>query len=108
MKRTYDLSAMLAAATLLLLCVSYLTQCSPASHRSDTIVAATPAATPPAEARQEEERERQGKSDGKAKSIREIADEEQKEERAKIKGIANALQTAATDPEFRKTYGFPP
>ncbi len=107
MNTRHDLGAMLAAATLLLLCVSYLTQCSATSHRSDTIVVATPAAIPPAEARDEEELEREGKGEHKPTSIRDIADEEQKEERAKIKAIAIALQTASTDPEFRRAYGLP-
>ena len=69
-------------------------------------MAATPVVSPPAESR-EEELERERKAEGKPKSIHEFADEEDKEERAKIQGISRALQTAAADPEFRRTYGFP-
>jgi hypothetical protein len=53
MKQKRDVGAMLVAATLLLLCVSYLTQCSPACQRPETTVAATPVASPPAESREE-------------------------------------------------------
>ncbi len=102
MKQKYDVGAMLAAATLLLLCVSYLTQCSSTVHRPDTVVAATPAATPPAQARDEDmERER------KPKSVHEFAAQEEKEEREKVQAIGHALQTAGADPAFRKTYGLP-
>ena len=35
-------------------------------------------------------------------------DETQEEERAKIRGVARALQTIGADPEMRKTYGIKP
>jgi hypothetical protein len=37
---------------------------------------------------------------------REFAAEEEREEREKIKAISRGLQTAAADPEFRRTHGF--
>ncbi len=104
MERKYDFGAMLTAATLLLLCVTYLAQCSSGSHRPQTVVAATAAVTPPAEARDEDAEQ---EHERKPKSIREFAAQEEKEEREKIKAISRALQTAGADPEFRKTYGFP-
>lgn len=106
MKQKHDIGVMLVAATLLLLCVSYLTQCSPARHQPETTVAATPEVSPPAESR-EEEIERERKAKGKRMSVREFADEEDREEQQKIKGISRALQTVAADPELRRTLGFP-
>ncbi len=106
MKQTRDLGALLLAATLLLLCVGYLTQCSRATHRPEVLAAATATLTPAAAAESEEERERERK--GRPQSIREHAAEEEREERAKVQGISRALQTAGANPEFRRTYGFPP
>jgi len=106
MEQNHDVGAMLVAATLLLLCVSYLTQCSPAARRPETIVAATPVTSPPAQSR-EEELERERKAKRKPKSIHEFAAEEEREEREKIKGISRVLQTIGADPELRRTYGFP-
>jgi hypothetical protein len=103
MKRNHDVGAALVAGTLLLLCVSYLTQCRSAPQSQQTMTT-TPLASPPAESRVEgvaRKRER------KPKSVHEFAAEEEREERAKIQGISRALQTAAADPEFRRTYGFP-
>jgi hypothetical protein len=98
----YDLGAMLLAALLLLLCVSYTAQCSSAAHRSDTVAAATPAPSTPAKSREEKaERER------KPKSVREFAAEEDKEEGQKVQGISRALQTVGANPELRRTLGLP-
>ncbi len=109
MKRKYDLGALLFAAMLLVLCVSYLTQCSSTQHRTETIAAATATAGAVNEAREEEiEREREERAERRPRNVREQAAEEEKEERAKVQGISRALQTAGADPEFRKTYGFPP
>jgi hypothetical protein len=102
MKQKNELGAMLMAAALLLLCVSYMTQCSAATRRPDTVAAATPSASTPVSREEEVERE----AEHKPKSIHEFAAEEENEERAKIKGISRALQTIAADPELRRTYGF--
>jgi hypothetical protein len=105
MKRNHDVGALLLAGTLLLLCMTHLTQCR-SGPQSQKTLPATPLASPAAESRREEfEHEREGER--KPKSIREFAAEEEKEERAKIHGISRALKTAAADPEFRRTYGFP-
>lgn len=105
MKQKNELGAMLMAAVLLLLCVSYMTQCSSVTRRPETVAAATPSASQPVSREEEDERER--KAEHKPKSIHEFAAEEENEERAKIKGISRALQTIAADPELRRTYGFP-
>jgi hypothetical protein len=100
--KKHDLGAMLLAAMLLLLCVSYTAQCSSAAHRRDTVAGATPAPNTPAKSREENaERER------KPKSIHAIAAEEDKEEQEKVQGISRALQTIGANPELRRTYGFP-
>jgi hypothetical protein len=105
MKRNRDVGAVLVAGTLLLLCVSYLTQCR-SGPQSQKTVPATPLANPAAESRQEGFAHKR-EAERKPKSVREFAAEEEKEERAKIRGISRALRTAAADPEFRRTYGFP-
>lgn len=100
--KKHDLGAFLLAALLLLLCVSYTTQCSSAAHRSATVAAATPAPKTPAKSREEKaERER------RPKSIHEIAAEEDKEEQEKRQGISRALKTIGANPELRRTYGLP-
>lgn len=75
------------------LLLTYLTQCQPA-HRPVAPAALAPTATP---SRHEavEEHEREGERD----------DEVQREERAKIKSVSDALKTIAADPERAKTYG---
>lgn len=103
MRQKHDLGAMVLAAMLLLLCVTYLTQCRSTSHQPDTVAAATATAGTHAESREEELERREGKR----KSVKEFAAEEEKEEREKVKGISRALQTAGANPEFRRTYGFP-
>ncbi len=102
MKQKHDVGAMLLAAMLLLVCVTYLTQCRSTSESRQTVAAATATAGTHTESR-EEERER----GGKRKSVREFAAEEEREEREKVKDISRALQTAGSNPEFRRTYGFP-
>jgi len=104
MKHNHDVGAMLVAAMLLLLCVSYLTQCRPAAHRPETIVAATPVASPPAQSR---EQELERKREGKPKSVREFAADEEKEEQEKREAISGALKTIGANPELRRTYGLP-
>jgi hypothetical protein len=99
----HDLGAMLLAALLLLLCVSYMTQCSSAAHRRDTVAAATPAPNTPQP--REEKAEREGER--KPKSIRELAAEEDREEHENVHKISNVLKTIGADPELRRTYGFP-
>lgn len=99
MKQKNEFGAMLMAGMLLLLCVSYMAQCSSATHRPETVAAATPAPSKPAV---REERQAEHK-----KSIHEFAAEEENEEREKIRGVSRALQTIAADPELRRTYGFP-
>jgi hypothetical protein len=100
--KKHDLGAFLLATLLLLLCVSYTTQCSPVAHRSETVAAATPAPHTPAKSREEKaERER------RRKSIHEIAAEEDKEEQEKREGISRALKTIGANPELRRTYGLP-
>ncbi len=103
MKQKHELGALVLAA-MLLLCVSYLTQCRSTSRRSEPVAAATATSATRA-ASQEEERERNAE---RRKSVREFAAEEEKEERQKIEGISRALRTAGANPEFRRTYGFPP
>lgn len=104
MKQKHDIGAMVLAAMLLLVCVTYLTQCRSTSESRQTVAAATATAGTHAESREEElERER----GGKRKSVREFAAEEEREEREKVKDISRALQTAGANPEFRRTYGFP-
>lgn len=97
---------MVFAAMLLLLCVSYLMQCSSPDRHPETIGAATPPAATRVESR-EQQLEREREAERKRKSVREFAAEEEKEERDKIKAISRALQTAGANPEFRRTYGFP-
>ena len=101
--KRHDIGAMLLAAVLLLLCVSYMTQCSSPAHRSDTVAATTPAPNTPA---QREEKVEHGR-ERKPKSIREFAAEEDKEERERVRGISRVLQTIGADPELQRTYGFP-
>ncbi len=94
-----DLGITLVGATLLLLGVSYLTQCTSAAPRPRPITAASPPAAASSPAREAE---------GRRRSIQEIAEEEDKEESERVKSIGHALQTIAADPEKRRTYGFPP
>jgi hypothetical protein len=106
MRETRDLGFALIGATLLLLGASYLAQCRSADHgpssAGDTEAAPASAgttATPQGEKTDTSEQR---------KSAREMAEEEEKEERERIKNVAHALQTIAANPAARKTYGFPP
>lgn len=107
MKRNNDLSVMLLAATLLLFCVTYMTECDSDGHRRETMAAATPSASTHVKS-SEEETERLRKAEHKPKSIREFAVEEGKEESEKRKNVSRALQTIGANPTLRRTYGFPP
>ncbi len=100
MKQPRELGSLVLAAALLLICVSYMTQCSSATHRNETVAVATPSHAPTAQA-PHADRER------KAKSVQELAAEEEKEEREKLKSVSRALQTLGADPEVRRTYGLP-
>ena len=107
MKRNNDLSVMLLAATLLLFCVTYMTQFDSGARR-ETTAAATPASASTHVKSSEEETERQREVEHKPKSIREFALEEGKEESEKRKNVSRALQTIGANPTLRRTYGFPP
>ncbi len=100
MTRQHDLGVLFLAVVLLLFCVTYLTECGPASKQRETAAVATPLSSPSGESEQEAEH--------KPKSVREFAAEEEKEEQQKKQNISHALQTAAANPEFRATYGLPP
>jgi hypothetical protein len=91
-----DLGVTLMAATLLLLTMSYLAQCTTTTRAPTPASPAVEAAAP--------ERE----TEHKRKSIAEAAEEEDREESQRVKNVAHALQTIGADPEMRRTYGFPP
>jgi hypothetical protein len=93
MKEGRDLAVTLITSTILLLGVSYLTQCSTASRRSSPGVAAEAA--------------HDGKAASDADSEREANEGQENEEREKIQRVGRALQTIGANPEMRKTYGFP-
>jgi len=92
---TRDLGVTLLGAALLLVSAGYLTQCS--ATRPEPVPQATRANSSAVAPRAEREDEPQ--------SIHEMADEEEQEERSKIKAVGHALQTIGADPELRKTYG---
>lgn len=100
MNERQHLGIALVAATLLLFSAGYLAQCTSAGRRSEPQMAA-PVATSTASVR-EGDRGRTGQS------MRELAEEEEKEERAKIQGVAHALRTIGANPELRRTYGIRP
>jgi hypothetical protein len=104
MKEGRDLAVTLVAATLLLVAVSYLTQCSAAPQRPVPPIGAGAerSGTPPAEVESEREERR------RPKSARELDEESTNEERAKIQRVGRALQTIGANPELRKTLGIPP
>lgn len=104
MKEGRDLALTLMMSAILLLSVSYLTQCSAPPQRS----------SPPSNVETEQEGETSSdtkperqKDVGKPKSARELAEEEDEEERAKIQRVGHALQTIGANPELRKTLGIP-
>ena len=94
-RRDFAIAALLLSFVLL-----QLVQCT--AHKQDTAVSTN---SSPTAARHigdrdaDEEREREADRRG---------DETQEEERAKIRGVARALQTIAANPEMQKTYGFKP
>ena len=96
-----DLGVTLMAATLLLLTMSYLAQCT-------TTTRTLPPRVVDAEAPQRGTEYKREESEHKRKSIAEAAEEEDREESQRVKNIAHALQTIGADPEARRTYGFPP
>lgn len=104
MKEGKDLAVTLIASTLLLLGVSYLTQCSAAPQRPSTAINAD-AAGRKTSSGDEAERE---KAAGTPKSAREIDEDEGQEEREKIQRVGRALKTIGANPELRKTLGIPP
>jgi len=105
MKEGRDLVLTLMMSAILLLSVSYLTQCSAPPQRSSP--------TSNVETEHEAETSSEGTPErkrdaGKPESVRELADEEDEEERAKIQRVGRALQTIGANPELRKTLGIPP
>ncbi len=104
MREARDLVLTLMTAAVLLLSVSYLTQCSTPPQR--------PSPTSSVETEHEGEKSSDTKAERKAaegtpKSVRELAEEEDQEERAKIQRVGHALQTIGANPELRKTLGIP-
>jgi len=100
-----DLGIALLGATVLLFGMGYLTQCTSARPNVTDSLSATPLSK--AAAQHDEGGEREIREGGK-KSVRELADEEEAEERSKVQNIGRALQTVAANPQLRATYGFPP
>jgi len=99
-KETRDLGVTLLTAALLLFAVGYLTQCGPGTQRTPPAAESSSArATPP-------EAAVHGRT-GSGESEQETGNEEQDEERAKIRNVAHALQTIAGNPEMRATLGLP-
>jgi hypothetical protein len=86
MNERRDLAVTLVGATLLMLSIVALTQCSASTHTPEP-------ASPTSVATQSVERGR-----GAAKK-------EDDEESARVKSIGHALQTIGANPEARKTYG---
>lgn len=86
----------LLTATILLFTAGYFAQCASAVRHTAPRAAAT---VPPAAGIEDREAEH------REQSVREMAHEEEKEEGAKVQGIAHALQTIAANPELRRTYG---
>lgn len=103
MKEGRDLAVTLIAATILLVGVSYLTQCSTASQRPGPAIGAGAERSGNPSAGVESEREEHGQP----KSARELDEEATNEERAKIQRVGHALQTIGANPELRKTLGIP-
>ena len=103
MKEGRDLALTLVTSAILLLSVNYLTQCSAAPQRPSPTGNAE---TQPEGASSDTEAEHE-KAAGKPKSVHELAEEEDREERAKIQRVGRALQTIGANPELRKTLGIP-
>ncbi|MBI3783838.1 MAG: hypothetical protein HY270_10590 [Deltaproteobacteria bacterium] len=88
----------LAIASLMLgFVVMQLVQCSASAPHSTSQPQPAVQASPVREADEHESDATPGRGD-----------EAQEEERAKIHGVARALQTIAANPEMQKTYGFKP
>jgi hypothetical protein len=87
MKEGRDLAVTLVGATLLMLSVAYLTQCSartrPPEPAAQTSIATQSATRGAGAARRDDD-----------------------EEAVRVKSIGHALQTIGADPVLRKTYGF--
>ena len=97
---TRDLGVALLTAAMLLFTVGYLTQCRPA----------TPPISPVAESSSPQATPSHGAVHARTESNRkesETGDEQEDEERAKIRNVAHALQTIAESPELRATLGLP-
>ena len=92
-----DLGVTLVAAAALLLVVGYLTQCSSAPRRTESALEAGSAPTSVVSPPEREEH----------RSAHGPGDEQEDEERAKIRNVAHALQTIAGNPEMRATLGLP-
>lgn len=103
MKEGRDLAITLVTAAILLVGVSYLTQCS-ASSRHPSPGEESASGREGASSGSESEHE---EAAGKPKSARELDEDEGIEEREKIQRVGRALQTIGANPEMRKTYGFP-
>jgi hypothetical protein len=104
MKKGRDLAVTLIAATILLVGVIYLTQCSTRSQPPLPAIDAEAERNGTPSAGVESEREERGYP----KSARELDEEATNEERAKIQRVGRALQTIGANPEMRKTLGIPP
>ena len=104
MKEGRDLAVTLIAATMLLVGLSYLTQCSPSTQRPSPAIDAEAIRRGEGSSGTESEREEAAR---KPKSARELEEEESNEEREKIRRVGRALQTIGANPELRKTYGIP-
>ena len=107
MKEGRDLAVTLLTSAMLLLAVSYLTQCSAPSQRSSPTshVEAQGGAAPP-----DSTAAGQGaasKPKGGPRSVHELEEESEEEERAKIQRVGHALQTIGANPELSKTLGIP-
>ncbi|HVO24673.1 MAG TPA: hypothetical protein VMW56_13695 [Candidatus Margulisiibacteriota bacterium] len=104
MKASRDLAITLIMSAILILSVSYLTQCSSPPQR--------PSPTSSVETDHEGEAS-SGKTEreeaaGKPNSARDLEEEGDQEERAKIQRVGRALQTIGANPELTKTLGIPP
>ena len=104
MKEGRDLALTLMTSAILLLSVSYLTQCSAPPQRPSPASNAETEDQGAASSDTEAERE---KAAGKPMSARELDEEATNEERAKIQRVGRALQTIGANPEMRKTLGIP-
>ncbi len=104
MKEGKDLAVTVIASALLLLAVSYLTQCSAAPQRPST--ASNAAAGSERETSGAGEAEPKEAAD-KPKAAGGVDEDEGQDEREKIQRVGHALQTIGANPEMRKTLGIP-